>query len=222
MADFTLYLWEVMEFTDDIGLKEYPIFKEEYRATLNKKIVDRYLNREIGHETIDQFIHNMRRKMNEIMPYYNQMYLSEQIKYDPLTTINMESLGTGVNQTEANSTGNSTNTGDSEAESLSVTSTYPQSALDDSDEGVYGDGSSESKSKGKQSAQADETRNEKAKADTSTTSNTKGYQGSPASLIMEYRRAILNIDVAILGDLNELFMSVLTGPTEFFSSRGYY
>src|SRR4051794_4007521 len=61
MGTFTMPLKTAIELAPkgDIGLNDYPIFDEAYRPTLNKKITDRYLNREIGMETISLFRHAM-------------------------------------------------------------------------------------------------------------------------------------------------------------------
>lgn len=116
MAAFTMYLWEVMEHTADIGLSEYPIFDEEYREGLNKKITDHYYNREIGQETVEMFTFAMRRKMNEVMPYFNQLYESTRLEYDPLSTLNISRVHDG--DVKESSTGNRT-----EAGSVAVTGT---------------------------------------------------------------------------------------------------
>src|SRR5690625_6824095 len=87
MSTFTIKLKDVLEYTDqDIGLDTYPIFDENYRQALNDKIIDHYWNREIGQETIGMFQLAMRRKMKEVMPYYTQVYESEVIKFDPIST----------------------------------------------------------------------------------------------------------------------------------------
>lgn len=221
MASFTMDLWEVLEYTDDIGLGDYPIFDESYRETLNQKIIRRYWNREIGLETIDQFQWNMRRKMHEIMPYYNEMYKSQQIKFDPLSTINIETLGSGTNENTSDSKSTGNTSSETSADGLTVSSSYPQSQLDNNDTGNYADSGVETKQGGKQSNTADETRADKASGKSTASSSTKGYQGSPATLIMEYRRAILNIDLMIISDVNELFMSILNTDTEFFTNGNY-
>lgn len=72
-----------------LGLDTYPIFVENYRSVLNKKIIDHFYFREIGFETAAQFAFYMRRTMNEIMPYYNQLYKSELLELDPLRDVDM-------------------------------------------------------------------------------------------------------------------------------------
>jgi lower collar protein len=80
---------------DHVGLSDYPIFDEQYREFLNAKIIDHYYYREIGLETVDMFIRQLRTKMWEIMPYYNKWYLAEDrmADIDPLSTQDMHSRG---------------------------------------------------------------------------------------------------------------------------------
>lgn len=127
MALFTMRLKDVMRHTDNIGLNTYPIFDEDYREGLNQKIIDRYFNREIGMETIDMFQLAMRRKMNEIMPLYNKLYLSEQIKFDPLHTVDYETVTTGTAAESGTSASTSLDTA-TEAESGTNTSTTANTA----------------------------------------------------------------------------------------------
>lgn len=84
MSAYTIELGELMEAGYQLDLQTYPIFAEEYRAALNKKIIDHFWFREIGQETPDRFNRMLGRKMREIMPYYNQRYLSTMIQFDPL------------------------------------------------------------------------------------------------------------------------------------------
>ena len=57
-----------------IGLADYPIFDEDYRATLNNDIIRHYYMREIGCETLEQFAFRVRGHMIRMMPYYNDLY----------------------------------------------------------------------------------------------------------------------------------------------------
>ena len=62
----------------------YPIFSEDYKPVLENKILMHYYTREISEETYGLWKLRLRAKMNEIMPYYNQLYNSELIKFNPL------------------------------------------------------------------------------------------------------------------------------------------
>lgn len=62
----------------------YPIWKEEYRNVLETKIIKHYYTREIGLETYGLWKLKLDTKLNEIMPYYNKLYESEEYRYNPL------------------------------------------------------------------------------------------------------------------------------------------
>ena len=76
-AAYTVELGCLIENGFDIGLQHYPIFDETYREQLNRKIVEHFWFREIGAETPQLFKMFINRKMNEIMPLYNEVYKSD-------------------------------------------------------------------------------------------------------------------------------------------------
>lgn len=84
MAVYTVQLKTLIENHFDIGLKDYPIFDENYRNILNEKIINHYLFNEIGMETAELFKFYLNTTMREIMPYYNQLYKSELLEFNPL------------------------------------------------------------------------------------------------------------------------------------------
>lgn len=86
MADYTMEVRELVNLGYHFALDSYPIFDESYRPRLNEKILSHYWYYEIGQETPDRFNHYLRTRMGEIMPYYNQLYMSELIKFDPLAS----------------------------------------------------------------------------------------------------------------------------------------
>jgi len=53
---------------------DYPIWNEEYKTTLEKKILLRYFNKEIGLETYGLWKVYLQEKFNSIMPYYVELY----------------------------------------------------------------------------------------------------------------------------------------------------
>lgn len=62
----------------------FPIFNEEYRPVLESKILKHYYTQEIGEETVGLWKLRMDTRLNEIMPYYNKLYESELIEFDPM------------------------------------------------------------------------------------------------------------------------------------------
>lgn len=206
MPNFTIELFRVLEFRSNIGLDIYPIFQESYRASLNDKIIKHYYNREIGHETVDLFVFAMRRKMNEIMPYYNQLYKSAQIQFDPLVTMDLRTITTGENEAVLSGTSTSHNTGENNSSSRAVQSQTPQVML--SPDGDYATSGADSNSKGTSVGDGEQSSDSTSNESSNGESHVTGYQGAPAELINSYRGAIINTDMLIIDQLSELFMGV--------------
>lgn len=203
MATFTIELRRAIERYDgNIGLDIYPIFREEYRETLNKKIVDHYWNREIGTETVQLFRLAMRRRMNEIMPYYNQLYLSELHNIDPFITASMRHATDTESESANVSDVESTNKADSK--SRSVNSEFPQVKL--SNDSDYATNASDAIGGTTGESTVSERGSNDGKSSSETVST--GFTGSMSSLLMEYRNTFLNIDLEIINNLDDLFMSI--------------
>ena len=88
----------------------FPIFDENYRKVLECKILKHYYTREIGAESVGLWKLFLNRRMNEIMPYYNQLYKSELIQFNPLYDVDVKR--------ESN---NTTNGEKSESETSNIT-----------------------------------------------------------------------------------------------------
>lgn len=215
-----------------IGLDDYPIFDEGHRGTLNEKIFDRYMNREIGQETDSLFIHMMRRRMREIMPYYNQLYESEKLDIDPLNTMDVTTTGTtntdmtgtstsdGTSNTDMTEDSESDNdsTNESSSKSRAMGSQTPQVRLSPDED--YADSISDSWSENTSSGTAKDTRsgtsNESGTTsdESGTQSNTTaedetrrhGFEGSQVEMLEKLRASFLNIDRRVIEDLEDLFM----------------
>ena len=91
----------------------YPIFDEKYREILETKILKHFYTREICCETVGLWKHFLGVRMNEIMPYYNKLYNSELIEFNPMYDIdlttdhNKELNGTRNENGQFSETGNS-------------------------------------------------------------------------------------------------------------------
>lgn len=66
-----------------------PFFDETYRRILCKKILKHYYLREICSETVGIWKLWLNTRLEEIMPYYNKLYESELIKFNPLHNTNL-------------------------------------------------------------------------------------------------------------------------------------
>lgn len=113
-AEYTMTLGELIALgydTDDklhLSADYYPIYDESHRAELNDKIIRHYALREIGQETVQQFIWYLGVTMAEIMPYFNQRYKSAAIEYDPLSTIDTTTDSSTGSESQSSSRGTST------------------------------------------------------------------------------------------------------------------
>ena len=63
---------------------DWDIYDEEYRPILCKKILKHFYTREIGAETAGLWKLWLNQRMAEIMPYYNQLYKSALLEFNPL------------------------------------------------------------------------------------------------------------------------------------------
>ena len=93
-AKYTVVLRSLMENPQtktklDEALATYQLYKAKNdhdiiptRELLNQKILDHYKYREIGFETVGRFLDELRITMNEIMPYYNEMFKTVEIMGD--------------------------------------------------------------------------------------------------------------------------------------------
>ena len=87
---------------------DYPIFDSTYKPILERKILKHFYVREIGEETYGLFKLRLDSKLNDIMPYYNKLYNSELIEFDPMKDTDVSTSGDKSRKTEE--TGSSTGT----------------------------------------------------------------------------------------------------------------
>lgn len=65
----------------------FPIFDEDYRPILEKRILKHFYTREISEETYGLWKLRLEDKLNLIMPYYNKMYESAYLPFDPFNDV---------------------------------------------------------------------------------------------------------------------------------------
>lgn len=223
MSNYTIELRKIDEKLVDDALSHYTIFSEDYRSTLNAKIKTHFWFNEIGHETIDIFLFQLKVKMNEIMPYYNQMYEAELVKRDPFLTVRMTSKNSssGTSRTSAETSEHGNSTSSTDAKSRAVQSETPQVML--SGNGDYATGAADSTSLTgvKSTSESGGSQSSTSSSDGTGTSSQEGFSGSMASLIQAHRDAIVNIDMMVIAQLEPLFMTVWTPPTDMIGADWY-
>lgn len=211
---------------------DFPIFDENYRQILCRKILKHYYTREIAHETVGRWKLALNAKLNEIMPYYNQLYKSELLEFNPFYDVDLtrsrEGSGTSnktSNNTETNS-GTSKNvsnsSGTSNTDTLNRFSDTPQNSMD-----TQGIGDSVPLTTVTKVNEDNMTTNEstdtltrndnKTGSGTENINNTdkyietvKGKQGTEnySSLLKKFRETFLNIDMMIIEDCSDCFFTL--------------
>lgn len=191
---------------DKLGLADYPIFDEAYRETLNNKIVRRYFMYEIGAETAGLFRMFVRDAMFLIMPYYNQMYLSEitakGIKplIDRARTITEDATGTASNNANTSAT--------STSNAQDIFSDTPMSALnfDNIKAGNYASTADFTDASTTDSGKSDSS----GSYDNKLSRTETGHGKAESELLLIWRDTFVNIDRDVVEDkaLRECFMTI--------------
>lgn len=241
---------------------DFPIFDEEYRSVLCKKILKHYYTREIGLETVGLWKLKLDTKMNEIMPIFNKRYESTLFEFNPLYDVDYTRTTNGgeSGENESERSGSRTESGN-ETDKLTGTDTKattgtvgvvrsntgsgssedkfsdtPQGSLTNVKNGTYLTNARIVDTSNTESGQdtttynttdtiTHNTQNQKTKSGQMSDSGTEsgsfsttkeyvervvGKMGNKtyASVINEFRDAIINVDMEIIEALSDLFMKV--------------
>lgn len=79
---------------------DFPVFEETYRGIIETKILKHYYTREIGLETVGLWKLKLNTALNEIMPYYNQLYESTLLQFNPFYDVDYTRKHTGTATTD--------------------------------------------------------------------------------------------------------------------------
>ena len=209
----------------------YPLYDDKYRQILNCKILKHFYTREICEETYGLWKLRLNTKMNEIMPYYNQLYKSAMLEFNPLYDTNIEIKkrnDNSRNETGVGNTQNSSNTsGYSQSNQTSNNTQYDY--FSDTPQGQLTEVLENHKylttaDKNTSSSQTNDSTNSTANSSgTSTYSNNiksntiddyietiTGKRGTTSfnNLLKEFRQNMLNIDMMIIDELKTLFFNL--------------
>ena len=181
---------------------DYPIFDETYRGVLETKILKHYYTREIGLETVGLWLHKLDVKMNEIMPYYNQLYKSCLLEFKPFYNTDL----TTKRDIKTNEKGNSKDETNTKTKEWELYSDTPQGSVKNLENETYltnatkntGDGNTLNKG---------ETNVDNVQDYLETVKGKVGGENY-SSLLEQYRKTFLNIDMMIIDELSDLFMNI--------------
>jgi len=213
---------------------DYPIWSEDYKRILEKKIIMHYFKKEICCETFELWQLFLNERLNLIMPYYNELYLSTLPEYDITKDFNNNTttIASGTDNDVTNGSNNSTmgkiasnnstingvdtgfNTGDRveykvpQAKNGDNTDYASFLETNKADNTNTSDGTNNV-------AIVDNTTNTNTidgtnnKTTTATnTSNSSGNNAYIGDLILKHRQSILNIDNMVIDELYDLFMLI--------------
>lgn len=191
----------------------FPIFDEKYRDILEKKILKHFYTREICDETVGLWKLRLDTKLNEIMPYYNKLYKSEMLEFNPLYTANLTRTKKTDYDSNRNINNNGTvnNTSNNSNVSVELYSDTPQGALTGIENETYLTSARKTTDNGNSSSS---TTNSDSGTDALNSTEDYletviGFEGGSASdLLIKYRDTFLNIDMMIIEDLETLFFQL--------------
>ena len=181
---------------------EFPIFDEAYRGVLCKKILKHFYTREICEETVGLWKLRLNTKLNEIMPYYNQLYKSELLDFNPMYNTEITTSNKGTRKSESETKAEANNTGTER----NLYSDTPQGGLQNLE--------SENYLTNARKIISDDTSKGTSNGLTNTFDDyitvVSGKQGgeSFSKILQEFRETFLNIDMLVIQELNTLFFTL--------------
>ena len=196
MAQYTIELRTILKSKDIFKSINYDLYNNDLKPIFEDKFIKRFYFREIGVETVSRFLINLEQTLNEIMPYYKQLYDTTLLKYDILNNNEVieEVTREIIKADKRLILGTNTSTGMSFDTPITSTNNY-RSKPSFINEGV-------DKVDTKNQSEGNTTEN--------FTRKFKNNQSniSKQDLIIKQRELIINIDKMILDDLEVLFMQV--------------
>ena len=203
MSKYTTTIKVLKDNNFNFGLDSYPIFDENYRETLNNNILNHYLMNEIGFETAELFKFYLNQKMNEIMPYYNELYKVQKKLIDEnllLNNVNLTETLHGSNKTETSSTSQSLSNG------KNLYQDTPQGQISQTDIDNQSWATNLTLNKNKIEDESNATGNGTNEYLKTIIGNNGGKFN--IDVLNDIKNNLLNIDMMIINDLNELFMGI--------------
>lgn len=179
---------------------DFPIFDERYRKPLCCKILRHNYFKEIGFETYALWKANLCITLNDIMPYYNKLYMSELLEFNPFYDVDLKR----THNIESNGNTNTKNNSNSTTNNTEKYSDTPQGSITDLKNDKYLTSAILTDNTGK----VDQTTNSDINTTEDYIEKVIGKQNgkSYSELLKEYRSTFMNIDMDVLEELNCLFM----------------
>lgn len=203
MAKYTITIKTLIDNNFDFKMDSYPIFDENYRNTLNQNILYHYYENEIGFETAPLFRFYLNQKLNEIMPYYNELYKVQKKLIDEnllLNNVNLTETLHGSNTTKTSSTSQSLNNG----KNLFQDTPQGQISQTDIDNQTWATNLTLNKN------EIEDESNATGNGTNEYLKTIIGNNGGKFNIdvLNDIKNNLMNIDLMIINELNDLFMGI--------------
>ena len=206
MSKYTLELRYLYE-DENFNLFDFPynLYNNDLKPWFEEKFYQHFMFYEIGFDTIGMFKQRLMTKLNDIFPYYRQLYETEirskgidvMLNKDLKESYVRELTSNSNSNQESNVTSNSLSTAGQLTPSLIANSQKIDKFMDSAQKDS---GTSNSTSTGESNGNSRE----------EYTLTSQGNIGitSSAELLAKWRETLLNIDLMIFEECNDLFMQI--------------
>ena len=187
---------------------DYDFYDNSCKANFENKFKDYYRFYEIGCETVERFQHNLKTKLNTIMPYYKQLYETQLEAKKINFLLNKDLRETFIRDIEGIDVSNNNSTSTSNSDSKNRESYLDNGNADLSLSEGNLTGVSDNVSQGTNSLVSDTKATNNMKEKTELISQGNIGITSSAELLQKWRETIINIDMMILDECSDLFMRI--------------
>lgn len=191
---------------DKIFTTNVTFFDANYKPVICKKILKHYYLREIGAETVGVWLLWMNERLENIMPYYNKLYSSEALTFNPMHDVNLTRTYNKEKDDSESSSG--TNEGTANNISRDLYSDTPQGALTGVENQTYLTDARKVTDDGTTTGEFENQRDLNSTEEYVETVTGKQGSGSFSSLLKDYRDTFLNIDNMVIEEFQDLFMGL--------------
>lgn len=202
-------LGELIENNVNIFDFDYPFYNEERRKQFEQHFIEHFYFDEIGQETVARFKHRLKIKLNLIMPYWNKIFLADELEqrildnYDVTETYEKEV----IDNTTQTSNGTVSSTNENTSKNLESDTPVTKTDLDNID---YFSNITKDIANGKNDTTSNNTNNVQNTNKENWTRKIQGNYGvqTDANAIVQYWESLRMIELEIFNQLNVLFMEV--------------
>lgn len=207
MSKYTL---EINQIVNDLDFNlfdfDYNLYDNELKSAFEQKFIDHFYFYEIGLTPIARFKKALQIKLNDIYPYFKQLYQTELRCNDIDFMLNKDLKEQYTRELTGNSSVNQSSTSTSNDTSLNINNDTPQNKIDDLDQFM----TSASKNTDNSTMNSSGTNSAENNSTETYSLVSQGNIGvtSSAELLEKWRNVLINIDQLIFEECNDLFMLI--------------